>query len=262
LLLTNNYETVIHLAAKAHVLEVHVSLEEYLKVNRDQTIILAKMLADNGMKRFIYMSSIGVNGAHSSIGSSFTGKSTPNPHSDYALSKYEAEIGLKKLAKQMGFELVIIRPTLVYGPNAPGNFGSLCSLVSKSPFLPFSLINNKRDFISVQNLASLIVTCLNNPNAAGHTFLASDSQTVSIKDFTNAIAKGVGTNLIQLPVPVSLMRFAGKLLGKSTMVEQLVGNLEVDSSNLFEVLDWTPPYTMEESMSFLKQEKLECSKHD
>jgi len=121
--------------------------------------------------------------------------------------------------------------------------------------LPFALTNNRRDFISVQNLADLLVTCAQHPNASGHTFLASDGETVSIKAFTNAIAKGLNKSLIQLPIPTSLMRFAGKLLGKSAMVEQLVGNLEVDSSNLKEVLDWVPPYTMEESMAFLKQEK-------
>ena len=151
--------------------------------------------------------------------------------------------------------MVIVRPTLVYGPNAAGNFGALTRLVNKLPALPFGLANNKRDFIAVQNLVDLLITCANHPKAAGHTFLASDGETMSIKEFTNAIADGLDKRLIQLPVPISLMKLVGKLLGKSAMVEQLVGNLEVDSSNLQEVLDWTRPYTMKQAMSSLSENK-------
>ncbi|MGI2180124.1 NAD-dependent epimerase/dehydratase family protein [Shewanella frigidimarina] len=248
----NKIDTIIHLAGLAHS---HSFTEhDYQSVNVEGTLHLANEAAKSGVNRFVFVSSIGVNGTETHI-APFSIDCSPLPHNSYARSKYDAEIGLKKIADQTGMELVIIRPTLVYGSNAPGNFGSLTRLVSKMPCLPFGLTNNRRDFISVQNLADLLVTCAKHPNAGGHVFLASESETVSIKEFTNAIAKGLGRSLFQLPVPVGLMRFTGKLLFKSSMVEQLVSNLEVDSSNLKETLDWVPPYTMEESMAFLKQEK-------
>jgi nucleoside-diphosphate-sugar epimerase len=141
---------------------------------------------------------------------------------------------------------------LVYGPNAPGNFGLLTTLVQKLPVLPFGLANNKRDFIAVQNLADLLITCVSHPNAAGHTFLAADMKPISIKDFTNAIADGLGRQVLQLPISVSFMRLVGKIIGKSAMVEQLVGNLQVDTSNVKEVLGWTPPLTMQQAMATLR----------
>ncbi|MGK0272393.1 MAG: nucleoside-diphosphate-sugar epimerase [Cocleimonas sp.] len=248
----NGIDTIIHLAGLAH--SNSFTEHDYQSINVEGTFHLASEAAKSGVNRFVFVSSIGVNGTETHK-APFSIDCSPLPHNSYARSKYDAEIGLKKIADQTGMELVIIRPTLVYGPNAPGNFGSLTRLVSKMPCLPFGLTNNRRDFISVQNLANLLVTCAEHPNAGGNVFLASESETVSIKEFTNAIAKGLSRNLFQLPVPVGLMRFAGKLLFKSAMVEQLVSNLEVDSSNLKEILDWVPPYTMEESMAFLKQEK-------
>ncbi|EII5642460.1 MULTISPECIES: UDP-glucose 4-epimerase family protein [Vibrio] len=249
----NNVTVVVHCAARAHVANHATvdSLAQFRAVNTEGTLNLAQQAANAGVKRFVFVSSIGVNGTSTSD-KPFTSHGKVQPHNAYAQSKYEAELGLKKIAEETGLEVVIVRPTLVYGPNAPGNFGMLTKLVKKLPVLPFGLANNRRDFISVQNLADLLITCATHPNAAGHTFLASDSETVSIKEFTNAIAKGLGKKVFQLPVPVVLMRLAGKLIGKSDMIEQLYGNLEVDSSNIKEVLDWTPPYTMAQSMSLLK----------
>ncbi|EGR0085169.1 NAD-dependent epimerase/dehydratase family protein [Vibrio vulnificus] len=245
----DNVNTIIHLAGLAH--SHSFSSKDYNRVNVAGTLRLATKAAEAGVRRFVFVSSIGVNGT-STQAEPFALDSEPSPHNDYAQSKYDAEIGLKKIAKETGLEVVIVRPTLVYGPDAPGNFGMLTKLIKRLGVLPFGLATNRRDFISVQNLADLLVTCATHPNAAGHTFLASDSETVSIKKFTNAIANGLGKKAIQLPVPVSLMRFAGRLTGKSAMIEQLYGNLEVDSSNIKEVLGWTPPFTMEQSMAFLK----------
>ncbi|GHX41113.1 UDP-glucose 4-epimerase [Vibrio cholerae] len=242
-------DAIVHLAGVAH--RNNSSSYGYKEVNTEGTIQLANEAVKAGVKRFVFVSSIGVNGT-STQAKPFSLDSEPSPHNDYARSKYDAEIGLKKIAKETGLEVVIVRPTLVYGPNAPGNFGMLTKLIKRLPVLPFGLATNRRDFISVQNLAALLVTCATHPSAAGHTFLASDSETVSIKEFTNAIAKGLGKKVFQLPVPVALMRSAGKLVGKSDMIEQLYDNLEVDSSNIKEVLGWTPPYTMEQSMALLK----------
>lgn len=246
----DSVDAIIHLAGLAHS-KLYTN-DDYRSINIEGTLRLALNAAEVGIKRFVFVSSIGVNGT-STGEEPFKYDSLSNPHNAYAQSKYDAEIGLKKIAKETGLEVVIVRPTLVYGPNAPGNFGVLTKLIKALPLLPFGLATNRRDFISVQNLADLLVTCATHPKAAGHTFLASDSETVSIKEFTNAIAKGLGKKVFQLPIPVTIMRLAGRLVGKSDMIEQLYGNLEVDSSNIKEVLGWAPPYTMEQSMAFLKQ---------
>lgn len=245
----NNIDSIIHLAGLAHSSDF--SYDDYNNVNNKGTLKLAMDAASAGVKRFVFVSSIGVNGV--STGSTpFSVDSKVNPHNDYARSKYEAELGLKKIAKETGLEVVIVRPTLVYGVNAPGNFGQLVKLVEKMPFLPFGLANNRRSFISVQNLADLLIVCAIHPDAAGHTFLASDCETVSIKTFTDAIAKGLGKRVVQLPIPVNLIRFSGKIMGKETVIEQLFSNLEVDSSNTKSILGWTPPLTMEQSMLLLR----------
>ena len=244
--------SVIHLAGLAH--SKVFSAKDFTTVNVDGTRHLAYQAAKAGVKRFVFVSSIGVNGV-STLDKPFSGFSVPNPHNTYAKSKLDAELALSEVANETGLEVVIVRPTLVYGDKAPGNFGLLTKLIQQLPLLPFGLANNKRDFIAVQNLADLLITCANHPNASGHTFLASDGETVSIKDFTNAIAKGLGKKLVQLPIPVSLMYFAARLVGKHAMAEQLLGNLQVDSSNAQEVLGWVPPYTMEQAMASLSENK-------
>lgn len=216
----------------------------------DKTLALARRAAKNGVKRFVFISSIGVNGA-STLSEPFSVDSVVRPHNDYSRSKYQAEIELKKLACETGLELVIVRPTLVYGLHASGNFSLLSNLVRKLPVLPFGLASNRRDFISVQNFADLLVLCAIHPKAAGHTFLASEGETVSIRQFTNAIAEAMEKHVIQLPIPIGLLRLVGKVTGKSAMIDQLLGNLEVDSSKIKEVLDWVPPKNMKQSMKAL-----------
>lgn len=248
----SSIDSVIHLAGLAHK-NIYTD-NEYFEVNTKGSLHFALEAVKAGVKRFVFVSSIGVSGSRT-FDTPFSINDSPQPRNCYAKSKYDAEIGLKKIAAETGLEVVIVRPTLVYGANAPGNFGSLIKLVKKVPFLPFGLINNKRDFIAVQNLTDLLLTCAKHPNAAGHTFLASDGQSVSTKTFTNAIAKGLNKSLIQIPIPVSLMRLGCKLIGKSAMADQLLGNLEVDSSNVQEILGWTPPYTMEQAMASLSETK-------
>jgi nucleoside-diphosphate-sugar epimerase len=246
-------DSVIHLAAVAHL--SNVSASDYIEVNTKATLHLAMEAAKANVKRFVFISSIGVHGDRTKFDCKFSFFDSLKCHNLYSQSKLEAEIGLKKISELTGLELVIVRPTLVYGKNAPGNFGRLTKLVRTLPFLPFGLVSNKRDFISVYNLADLLVICAEHPAASNHIFLASDGETVSIKVFTNTIAKGLNKKLIQLPVPVSLMRFAARIVGKQEMAEQLLGNLQVDSSNAQEVLGWVPPYTMEQSMASLSENK-------
>ncbi|MGF1697551.1 NAD-dependent epimerase/dehydratase family protein [Vibrio lamellibrachiae] len=250
----DDIDVVIHLAALAH--SQSFTRDDYKKVNIDGALHLAKQAASAGVKRFVFVSSIGVHGP-ASFDAPITAKSPLVPDNNYTRSKLTAEIGLKELSLDTGLEVVIVRPTLVYGVNAPGNFGLLTKLLSRISVLPFYAVGNKRDFISVENLKDLLKCCALHPCARNRVFLASEGDTVSIKEFTNAIAKGLGKKLYQLPVPVSLMRLGGKLLGKSAMVEQLVGNLQVDSSDLKKVLGWKPPYTMEESMAFLREQSKE-----
>ena len=243
-------EVVIHLAGLAH--DYRNSYDEFDKVNHKSTLKLAYNAAKMGVKRFVFVSSISVNGS-STKESPFSITSEVNPLTFSAKSKYAAEQGLKKIAHETGLELVVIRPTLVYGPKAPGNLGKITNLVHMLKFFPFGLVKNKRDFISVQNLSNLLLTCANHPKASGNTFLASDGETVSIKEFTNALAVGINKTLIQLPVPINLLRVASFLIGRTQLVEQLVGNLEVDSSNAFEILGWRAPYTMSQAMASLSE---------
>ncbi|WP_153445961.1 NAD-dependent epimerase/dehydratase family protein [Vibrio algicola] len=255
----HNITSIIHLAGLAH--NHDYTVEDYKSVNVQGTLHLATEATKAGVKRFVFVSSIGVNGTvtHNSV---FTPGQVACPHNAYAQSKYDAEVGLKKIAAETGLEVVIVRPTLVYGPNAPGNFGALTKLVKKVPFLPFGLANNKRDFIAVQNLADLLIACSEHPNAPGHTFLASDGETVSIKEFTNAIAEGQGKKLIQLPLPISMMKFAAKLLGKSAMAVQLLDDLQVDTSNAYDILGWKAPYTMKQAMSLLSDQDSTTNQSD
>lgn len=244
-------DVVIHLAALAH--KKSFTDDDYKRVNVDGTLHLAEQAALAGVKRFVFVSSIGVHGSLT-FDTPLTPKSPLLPNNSYTRSKAMAELGLEELSKNTRLEVVIVRPTLVYGVNAPGNFGLLTKLISLIPVLPFYTLNNRRDFISAQNLKDLLKCCALHPCAKNNTLLASEGNTVSIKEFTNEIAKGLGKKVYQLPIPVTLMRITGKLLGKSAMIEQLVGNFQVDSSDLRKVLGWTPPYTMEESMALLKEQ--------
>lgn len=224
---------IIHLCGLAH--SNKLSAQEYNKINVDCTLSLAEQAAHHGVKRFVFVSSANVGLVENA----------------QSKSKYMAEVGLKKIAEKTGIEVVIVRPTLVYGANAPGNFGLLTKLVVKLPVLPFGLTDNKRDFIAVQNLADLLLTCANHPKASGQIFLASDGESVSIMEFTNAIAEGFGKTIVQAPVPLSLMRFSAWMVGKSHLIEQLLGDLQVDSSSTYDVLGWKPPYTMKQAMASL-----------
>jgi nucleoside-diphosphate-sugar epimerase len=243
-------ETVVHLAGLAHG-TYKFTAHDYERVNVLGTIALAKASARAGVKRFVFVSTIGVNGIKTrSI--PFSSNMSPDPRNTYAASKLKAEQVLIQIQKETQLEVVIVRPPLIYGPGAPGNFNLLVKLINYCPFLPFGLTRNKRDFISIQNLVDFLVVCISHENAPGNIFLVSDNQTVCTKEFTNAIAKGLGKKVYQLPIPIDLIKLLGNLCGKSATIEQLFGNLHVDSSDVKRVLDWTPPYTMEESMLFLK----------
>ena len=241
----NSNNAVVHLGGLAHGSYDDSSYDLIV----DSTINLAMQAVDVGIKRFVFVSSVAVNGP-SSYNHKFSPLSEANPRNYFAKAKLRAESQLGKLECETGLELVIVRPTLVYGANAPMNMGLLINLVAKMPALPFGLAENRLNFICVHNLVDLLLTCATHFNAPGNVFLASDTETVSIKDFTNLIAKGMGKTLYQLPIPISFLHVALLLAGKGSVSAQLLGNLEVDSSHVKDVLGWTPPYKMGSSMCF------------
>lgn len=242
---------VVHAAARAHIMpdEVADPLAEYRKVNRDATLALARSAAEAGVRRFVFVSSIGVNGNQSTR--PFSESDETHPHDAYSLSKYEGEQGLLEIAKETGMEVVIIRPPLVYGANAPGNFGSLVKWVKKGVPLPLGAVGNLRSLVALDNLVDFIVLCADrqrSPKAANEVFLISDGVDVSTTELLRNVAKACGVKSRLLPVPVGVMRFAARLLGKGAVADRLFGNLQVDSSKARDLLGWKPVVTMDEAL--------------
>jgi len=243
-------DCVIHLAGKAHVIDKSkaLALDEFRKVNVELTLDLAKQAVTAGVERFVFLSSIGVNGNQNN--QPFLEIDTPNPQEPYAISKYEAEQGLLKLAKNSSLEVVIIRPPLVYGNNAPGNFGRLIQWVgAKIIFpLPLGVVNNARSLIAIDNLVSFIITCTLHPKAVNEIFLISDNEILSTTQLLKKISKAFNKKALLLPVPVSWMIFVAKLLAKEADAVRLFSSLIVDSSKARGLLDWKPVVTMDEAL--------------
>lgn len=247
---------VVHIAAKAHAAGEPLSV--FRQVNTIATLRLAKSCAAAGIKRFIFLSSIGVNG--NSSFNPFNSLDIPAPVEDYALSKLEAEVGLKQISDETGMELIIIRPPLVYGPQAPGNFGKLMQLAKKNIPVPLGAIFNKRSFVGIDNLVSLIISCIDHPRAANQTFVVSDDCDVSTTELLKIMIRAAGKEPMLIPLPVSWLRLVGRLTGKQAIIERLCGNLEVDISHTKNTLGWEPLISVEEGIRrcFVKEEE-SCS---
>jgi len=241
-------DTVIHLAARVHIMDDLSAdpIADFRSVNVEGTIRLAREAAKAGVKRFVFISSIKVNGEESSI--PYTSESEPNPSDPYGISKWEAEQALRIIEYETGMSVVVVRPTLVYGPGVKANFLNMMKIISKGIPLPFASITNRRSLVYVGNLVDALVACAANPSAAGHTYLVSDGEDVSTPDLIRSTAKALGVSVRLLPLPNSLMRLAGKLTGKSGAVNRLLGSLTVDSSAIRRELGWKPPYSMEEGL--------------
>jgi len=241
-------EVVVHAAARAHVLKEIVSepLDEFRKTNVAGTLNLARQAVTAGVKRFVFISSIGVNGNQNDR--PFTEDGLVNPVEPYAVSKMEAEEGLWQIARESGMDVVIIRPPLVYGPNAPGNFGHLMRAIDRGIPLPLGAINNKRSLVSLDNLVDLIVTCIDHPAAANQTFLAGDGEDLSTTELLRRMAKAMGRSARLIPVPIILLEMGAALLGKRGIAQRLCGSLQVDISKSREVLGWTPPVSVDEGL--------------
>lgn len=241
-------DVVVHLAARVHVMEEKDSdpLLSFRKMNVEGTLNLARSARETGVKRFIYISSIKVNGEETRE-NPFTASDKPDPKDAYGISKMEAEIGLLKLHDPGVFEVVIIRPPLVYGPGVKANFEKLFWLVKKDLPIPFGKVSNKRSLVSVFNLCDLIIRCIDHPNASGEIFLVSDDRDYSLKDLIQLMGKTQGKYPHLLPIPVGLMKFACVLLGKSSYADRLFGNLHVDIEKTKNLLDWKPPFSFEDT---------------
>ncbi|WP_281547017.1 SDR family oxidoreductase [Pseudoalteromonas sp. PAR1] len=241
-------DCVIHSAARVHVMNDDSidPLAEFKAVNTYGTLNLANQAMQAGVKRFIFISSIKVNGESTTGSLPFNATDHPAPEDPYGISKAEAEQQLLELGKQTGMEIVIIRPPLVYGEGVKANFASLMRLVGKGLPLPFRLIkNNKRSLVSVYNLVDLIKVCIDHPNAANQVFLASDDHDLSTAEMVALMSKVQNKRNLALPVPVWCFNLAGKLFGKKDVIDRLTGSLQLDITHTKNILNWTPPYSVE-----------------
>ncbi|PZP58151.1 MAG: hypothetical protein DI604_33875 [Delftia acidovorans] len=246
----NGVDVVVHAAARAHIMrdEVADPLAEYRKVNVEGTLNLAKQAVAAGVKRFVYISSIKVNGESTTGLKAFTEADAAKPEDPYGISKYETEQGLRLLAEETGLDVVIIRPPLVYGPGVKANFLSFVKLSATGVPLPFGSVDNQRSMVYVGNLVNLIVCCINHPAAANQTFLVSDGEDVSLRNLVTYIRLCLGRSPRLLPVPLWLFKLAGAVTDKQGVVDRLVGDLQVDSSKARTLLEWVPPFTVSQGI--------------
>ncbi|MBN1364272.1 MAG: SDR family oxidoreductase [Syntrophaceae bacterium] len=242
-------EAIVHLAGRVHIVK-DTSLDplvEFRKTNVDSTLNLARQAAQAGVKRFVFISSIAVHGLTSNC-QPFSPQDVPHPHDPYGLSKLEAEKGLKEISAETGLLLVIIRPPLVYGPRVHANFLRLMKLAASGLPLPLGAVRNQRNPVFVGNLCDLILKCLTHPAAVGQTFLVSDDRDISTPQLLRLLTNAMNKKTRLFPIPRIVMRLAGRLTGHSGEIARLCDSLQVDISHTKELLDWTPPYTLEEGI--------------
>ena len=246
----NGFNTVIHLAARAHILSEfsNSSIDEFRKVNRDATLRLAKAASFAGLKRFIYMSSIGVLGNSTPMEHAFNNNSIYDPKEPYAISKMEAEVGLKVISESTGMEVVIVRPPLVYGPAAPGNFQRLLKLVDTGLPLPLARLNAIKSMISLENLCDLLVRTVSTPLPKFSKFVVSDGSDWSTADQVRLIAKYMDRKQSLFPVPVPLLKTIAAIVGRSEDIHKLAAPLVVDGSETAKVLGWSPVQSPEDGV--------------
>lgn len=242
--------TVIHLAARVHVMHDSANdpLAAFREVNLDATLALAAQAAAAGVRRFVFASSVKVNGEATAADHPYTERDAPAPQDAYAISKWEAEQGLRQIAASTGMEVVIIRPPLVYGPGVKANFAALMRAVQRGVPLPLGAVHNLRSLVGLDNLVDFIITCTRHPAAANQTFLVSDGADISTPDLVRAMARAAGRPARLLSVPVGVLASLASLLGKRAVVDRLCSSLQLDISKARELLQWTPPVTLEEGL--------------
>ncbi len=242
-------QVVIHLAACVHVMAGHESDQphEFYRINTDWTRRLARTAAEQGVHRFVYMSSIKVNGEKSSV--PFTETDSPSPQDPYGVSKWEAERALAAVSSETGLEVVVIRSPLVYGPGVGGNFLHLLNIIGKGIPLPFALVENRRSLIYRGNLVDALIRSVRDNRAVGQTYLVSDGEDLSTPDLIRRLGKALGLPTRLWPLPVPMLRSLGQVAGKQTMVERLLGSLQANPSKIRQELDWHPPFRVDQGLA-------------
>ena len=243
-------DAVIHLAARVHVMqETEIDpLPAFRAVNVNGTFNLARQAAAAGVKRFVFISSVKVNGESTPSGEAFTEADVPNPQDAYGQSKHEAEQCLRQVSADTGMEVVIIRPPLVYGPGVKANLAALMRVVQRGWPLPLGAVHNRRSLVAMDNLVDFIFTCITNPLAANQTFFVSDGQDLSTTDLVRGMARAAGVTARLMPVPVWALQAGASLLGKGDTIQRLCGNLQVDISKARSLLGWDPPVSVDEGL--------------
>jgi len=246
-----NVDQVVHLAARVHVMNDKSAnpVAEFRRVNVDGTINLARQAAAAGVRRFVFLSSIKVNGELTEVGRPFTADDTPAPEDPYGLSKHEAEQLIRQIADDTGMEVAIIRPPLVYGPGVKANFELLMRWIVRGAPLPLAAVTeNRRSFVALDNLVDLIVICLNHPAAANQIFLVSDGESLSTASLLKRMGAALGcpARLIYLPTP--LLKLGATALNKSSIYQRLCGSLQLDITKTNQLLEWVPPISVDEGL--------------
>jgi len=243
-------DSVVHLAARVHIMNDAVKdpLAEFRASNLDLTVDLAQQAARAGVRRFVFISSVKVNGEETAPGTAYTAADVPLPQDPYGVSKMEAEQALARISAQTGLEVVVIRPPLVYGPGVRANFGALLNAVARGIPLPLGGIHNRRSLVALDNLVDLIVTCIHHPKAAGQVWMVSDGDDLSTPDLIRRMARVMGRPPRLIDVPVGILEKIGILTGKSHAMQRLCSNLQVDISETKAVLGWQPPISVDEGL--------------
>jgi len=253
---------VIHLAARVHVMKdtAKDALAEFRKVNVEGTLNLARQAAEAGVERFIFISSIKVNGEGTLLGQPYTAEDQPAPVDAYGISKREAEDALRQLASETAMEVVIIRSPLIYGAGVKANFQSMMRCLDKGIPLPLGAIHNKRSFVALDNLLDLIVTCIHHPAAANQIFLAGDGEDLSTTELLQRMSAALGKKAWLMPVPSLLLEWGSSLLGKQALAQRLCGSLQVDISKARDLLDWKPPVSVDAALRKTAQHYMKSRK--
>ncbi len=245
-----NTTHVIHTAARVHIMKESVAdpLQAFRKVNTEGTLNLARQAAEAGVTRFIFISSVKVNGEQTKAGMAFTEEDVSGSDDPYAISKHEAETDLRRLASETRMEIVIIRPPLVHGPGVKANFLSLMKLVRTGFPLPLGKIDNRRSMVSLDNLIDFIITCITHPKAANQTFLVSDGEDLSVTQLLRKLASAMDMPSRLIPIPSSWLKIALSVVGKKSIADRLCGSLQVNITKAQTLLDWSPKWSVDEGI--------------